>query len=62
VEFTDTTLSVTTAANQNVVGYLAVTTNGVGIVGTLGRGEQIGAAGAFSRGRVTPGALAACTP
>ncbi len=59
VEFTDTTLAV---ANGEVVGYLAVTTNGVGIVGTLGRGEQIGAPAAFSRGRVSPGALSGCTP
>jgi hypothetical protein len=45
-----------------VVGYLAITTNAQGIVGTLGRGEQIGPPPAFARGRRTPGSLHECAP
>jgi hypothetical protein len=59
VELTDTTLEL---ESNEIVGYLAVTTNAQGIVGTLGRGEQIGAPPAFARGRRTPGSLPACVP
>ena len=59
VELTETTL---TLEQGEVVGYLAVTTNALGIVGTLGRGEQIGPPPAFARGRRTPGSLPACVP
>ncbi|MFQ5670300.1 MAG: S8 family serine peptidase [Acidobacteriota bacterium] len=45
------------------VGYLAVATNPTsGVVGTLGRGEQPGVPGSFSRGRVVPASLPATTP
>ena len=59
VEFTDTTFA---PSSGEVVGYLAVTTNAQGIVGTLGRGEQISAPPAFARGRRTPGSLPECSP
>jgi hypothetical protein len=59
VELTDT---ISAPEIDEVIGYLAITTNAQGIVGTLGRGEQMGAPPAFARGRRTPGSLPACSP
>ena len=59
VELTDTTF---VPDSGEVIGFLAISTNAQGIVGTLGRGEQIGAPPAFARGRRTPGSLPECAP
>jgi hypothetical protein len=59
VEFMEETLEL---ERGEVVGYLAVSTSASGIVGTLGRGEQIGSPTAFGRGRRTPASLPGCAP
>jgi hypothetical protein len=56
-QYTETTY---TLAAGEVVGYLGVSTNAIGIVGSMGRGEQIGGPAAFGRGRVAPAGAPAC--
>jgi hypothetical protein len=45
-----------------VFGYLASGTNAAGVIGSLGRGEQVGPPVGFSRGRVKPLTVGACPP
>jgi hypothetical protein len=59
VDFTESVLEL---ESGEIVGYLAVTTSPLGVVGSLGRGELIGSPAAFARGRVTPGSLEDCAP
>lgn len=56
--YTDTLYSL---AVDELVGYLSISTSSsTGIVGSMGRGEMIGAAAQFGRGRVSPTTVPPC--
>jgi hypothetical protein len=59
VELTEDTIPL---AGGEILGYLATAVTAEGVLGSLGRGEQTGTPGAFSRGRLDPDSLPACEP